>query len=60
MVETADLTVAVSIESSTSHIQVMERNVCRGEDQGKYQHQSNKTALFNVPAEGFAQHAVII
>lgn len=60
MVETADLAVAVSIQSSTSCIQIMESNVRRGEDQGKYQHQSNETVLFGVPAKGFAQHAVII
>jgi hypothetical protein len=60
MIETADLAFAVSNQAITAHIQIMERNVRRGEDQNEHEHQPNKTVLFGVPVECFTQHTAII
>ena len=59
MVETADLAFAVSLHASTAHIQIMQRNMRRSEDQGEHQHQSDKTVPFGVLMECFGQRPVI-
>lgn len=60
MVEAADPTIAVAVHASTAFILVMERNMRRGEYQGEYQHQSDKSVLFDAPVECFAQHITMI
>ena len=60
MVETADLAFTMSIQTPTVYIQVMESDMCRGEDHGEYQQQSNEPALFGALVECFAQHMAMI
>ena len=56
MVEPTDLALVVSNEPPATHIQIMESNVRRGEDQGERQYQSYQTVISAIMMECFVQH----